>query len=528
MDYLSLCLTCKDENDYLPEWLDYHILMGVDRFFIYDNGSDTSLRESLRNYVERGWVVVIDIPGKAMQVHAYEHCLQTFGKQSRWIGFIDTDEFLVPKTTLDLKEFLKGYEAYGGLAISSLFFGSNGHLTRPSIGQIAAYTRRTHETFQGNVLIKSIVQPEHVLMPVSPHDFAYKENYWCVNEDFLLVDGMKFSCHTEKIQLNHYFCRSQSDIDQKLARGWADYATGAWPRERFDVVNKQAVYLDTTILQNLVMVFDQVGIVMDGLQKDPIQVDLPGVMAGLVARRNSTPITFVPPRQAKTQARIAQAAELKAQTLSAEQCKDYAGAIRLIDLRLQMMPNKLSLLVEISVVYLRLGDPSASWRALSQAWKLAPKSYTVLLGMAYFFLQVQDFAMAEKTCRLLLDMAPDNLMILGYLVEALMGQGRSEEATKVGLTVVDLDDLLGELPEGMVLHLTKLMADHFCEKGDYGSALCLWEARIELKPEDVNVVLELSRVLMRKGDKLSARQKLIQALKISPNNLEAIELLGSG
>ena len=47
MDYLSLCLICKDENDYLAEWLDYHILMGVERFYIYDNESQVSLRETL-------------------------------------------------------------------------------------------------------------------------------------------------------------------------------------------------------------------------------------------------------------------------------------------------------------------------------------------------------------------------------------------------------------------------------------------------------------------------------------------------
>jgi len=33
MDCLSLCLICKDENDYLAEWLDHHILAGVDRFY---------------------------------------------------------------------------------------------------------------------------------------------------------------------------------------------------------------------------------------------------------------------------------------------------------------------------------------------------------------------------------------------------------------------------------------------------------------------------------------------------------------
>ena len=229
MDYLSLCIICKDENEYLAEWLDYHILAGVERFYIYDNESRISLRETLDSYVEKGWAVVVDIAGKGVQLHAYDHCLQTFGPQTRWLGFIDTDEFLVPKTTPDLKELLKTFEDHAGLAVSSLFFGSNGHTQRPTAGQIASYTRRTHATFQGNVLIKSIVQPQFVLQPTSPHDFAFVENAVCVNEDRQVVDGMKSPNHSQHIHLNHYFCRSESEIALKMARGRGDTGT-SWRR----------------------------------------------------------------------------------------------------------------------------------------------------------------------------------------------------------------------------------------------------------------------------------------------------------
>ena len=524
MDYLSLCLICKDENDYLPEWLNYHILMGVERFYIYDNDSQVSLRETLKDYIERGWAVVVDIPGKAMQLHAYDHCLQTFGPQTFWLGFIDTDEFLVPKTALDLKELLKDYEAYGGLAVSSLFFGSNGHQTRPAAGQIAAYNRRTHVTFQGNVLVKSIVQPALALMPSSPHDFAYKENSCCVNEGLLQVDGMKFPCHVDKIQLNHYFCRSYAEVDLKLLRGQV-YATGAWPRERFKVVNNQATYCDATILQRLAEVFEPAGVDICGLVNNPGSVGLLGKMADLVGQRYSAPLPSISAHETGLQTRITRLTELKAQTLAAEERQDYLEAIRLDKLRLQAMPNKISLLVDLSVNQLRLGDPAAAWQALSQAWRLAPNSYPVLLGMAFFFLKVKNFAMAEQTCRLLLEMAPHHLTILGYLTEALMRQGRSEESLKVGLPLVELDDVLGELPKGMATFLAKLMADILLEKKDYSRAVCLWEARLESQKGDLNVLLELTQALLRKGDIAGARQRLALAKSLAPQNEEVLALL---
>jgi tetratricopeptide (TPR) repeat protein len=523
MDYLSLCLICKDEHDYLAEWLDYHILMGVDRFYIYDNESRVSLSASLKNYIERGWVVLIDIPGKAMQLHAYDHCLQTFGPGTIWLGFIDTDEFLVSKTTSGLKELLQDYQAYGGLAVSSLFFGSNGHKTRPAAGQIAAYTRRTHETFQGNLLVKSIVQPAKVLLPASPHDFAYRENSYCVNEDRQLVDGMKAPIHTAKIQLNHYFCRSQSEIDLKLQRGQV-YATDAWPRERFAVVNQQATYTDMTILERLTIVLGAAGVDVSGLVNRPDAAGLLEKMANLAAQRFPTPMELPSTHSAGPQARITSAVDLKAATLLAEERGNHQDAIRLISLRLQAMPTKINLFVDLSVNYLYLGDLGAAWQTLSQAWKLAPNSYPVLMGMAFFFLKAKDYAMAEKTCRLLLSMNPHNLLILGYLTEALMGQGRDSEALKIGLPVIELTDILGELPKGMAAHLVKLMADHLLEKRDYSRAARLWEARLAAQKDDLNVLLELIRALLLKGDQASARQRLAQAWSLAPQDKTVLAL----
>jgi hypothetical protein len=220
----------------------------VDRFYVYDNDSQVSLRQTLSAYIARGWVVVVDTPGKAMQMVAYDHCLQQFGAHTRWMGFIDTDEFLVPKATDDLKELLKGYEEYGGVAVSSLFFGSGGHRERPREGQLADYLLRTHSTFSENTLIKSIVQPDRVVMPATPHDFIYKNNFLCVNERFLRVDDQKFPNYTEKIQLNHYYCRSESEIEHKMNRGRADTGN-PWPRQRSDTVNQRATYLDRTALE---------------------------------------------------------------------------------------------------------------------------------------------------------------------------------------------------------------------------------------------------------------------------------------
>ncbi len=531
MDYLSLCLICKDENDYLSEWLDYHILMGVDRFYIYDNESRVSLRESLKEYIERGWAMVVDIHGKAVQLHAYDHCLQTFGAQTFWLGFIDTDEFLVPKSTQDLKELLREYEQYAGLAVSSLFFGSGGLVARPVEGQISGYTWRTHETFKENELVKSIVQPGLTLMPNSPHDFTYKEGAWCVNEGFLRVDYQRFPNCTAKIQLNHYYCRSEKEIDEKLRRGNSGDIT--WPRRLFDTVNSNATIQDTYILQNLEKLPLQARHDPSSQQEIP---SIPGLlenMSNMARTRHSRTPGLLPPVHEVQSLRVELLSmeELKTKTQAAMARKEFEEAKRLVLLMLEKTPQNIIFYDVLAGVYSDLGDSAAAWQTLTCAWQLSPNNnYVILRAMAFYFLRTENFSMTENSCRLLLELTPHDLVPMGLLTCSLIGQKRYEEAAEIGIPVVELSTGASVLPNGMGIYIVKKLADYLREKGDYAGAVRLWEAGLKYQPEDVNVLLELSQALLLAGDTSNAHLQLTQAQKLAPQNetvLAALKKIGT-
>ena len=134
--------------------------------------------------------------------------------------------------------------------------------------------------------------------------------------------------------------------------------------------------------------------------------------------------------------------------------------------------------------------------------------------------------MAEKTCRLLLEMAPHDLTFLGFMTEAMIGQERWEEALKIGLPVVQLAGTLGgELPDRMGVFLIKKMADHLLEKKDFEKAVFLWEVGVKCEPENLNVLLELVQALVQKGDQAVARQRLAQAQALAPRDERVKALL---
>ena len=53
--YLSVCAIYKNEARYLAEWLEFHLLAGVEHFFLYNNDSTDDHREVLAPYLRAGW-----------------------------------------------------------------------------------------------------------------------------------------------------------------------------------------------------------------------------------------------------------------------------------------------------------------------------------------------------------------------------------------------------------------------------------------------------------------------------------------
>ena len=112
---LAVCAIYRDEADYLAEWVEFHRLVGAERFFLYNNFSEDHHREVLAPYVEEGLVTVRDWPvldGRVGQIAAYDDYLRWHRYDSRWIAFIDLDEFLFSPGRSSLPDVLADFEEW--------------------------------------------------------------------------------------------------------------------------------------------------------------------------------------------------------------------------------------------------------------------------------------------------------------------------------------------------------------------------------------------------------------------------------
>ena len=52
--YLCVAAIVKNEGDYLAEWVEFHHMLGVEKFLIYDNGSTDNINSVLQPYINEG------------------------------------------------------------------------------------------------------------------------------------------------------------------------------------------------------------------------------------------------------------------------------------------------------------------------------------------------------------------------------------------------------------------------------------------------------------------------------------------
>jgi hypothetical protein len=232
-DYLSIVAILKNEALYIKEWIEYHKLVGVERFYLYDNESEDNLKEILKSYIDDGIVIYKYFPGKCMQYSAYKDAIRRYKYKTKWLAIIDADEFIIPISKATLNECLKDFEDYPALCVNWVVYDSNGHIERPQGLVIENYTRTYKDSnIWNNTHIKSIVNPRKVNNCPHPHFCEYVNNQKAVNENFIPIDGpFAENNSVNKIRINHYFSKSKNEFIAKRNRGQADNNFFITPQE---------------------------------------------------------------------------------------------------------------------------------------------------------------------------------------------------------------------------------------------------------------------------------------------------------
>ena len=247
---LAVVAILKTEGAYLKEWLDYHLLAGVNHFYLYDNDSPDNQAEVAASYVEAGFVDYFHVHGKVMQMAAYNDAVKNFKFHCRHMAFIDLDEFIFPKTNQSIveviDEILSLAPEAAGVAINWQIFGSNGQETADySRGVLERFTRRAPVDSEKNILVKTVANPRKIKFLIYPHHANYFEDFRAVNENGKIVPNHSNNPVTaDKIAINHYYTKSKEEFVKKIQRGRSDIPVNTYGMNTFEHYNCNEVFDD--------------------------------------------------------------------------------------------------------------------------------------------------------------------------------------------------------------------------------------------------------------------------------------------
>lgn len=254
---IAIVAIMKNEGINLEEWIAYHTVAGVEKFYLYDNESTDNTSEVLDPYIKSGLVDYVFLPTTCkgqMQYTAYNHAIVRHRFECKYMAFVDIDEFIVPTETVSIGEcvdsLLKAKPLVAGLTVNWNMFGSSGRIQHPEEGCIYALRYRSANDCAENVHVKSIVNPRRVLKFFNPHFPLYLIGFKSYNELGLETLGpFDATCSTKKIRINHYYAKSKEDWEIKMGRGIAtdmkDLDNYTW--EMFRGADRNDVYDDRII-----------------------------------------------------------------------------------------------------------------------------------------------------------------------------------------------------------------------------------------------------------------------------------------
>lgn len=220
---ISACCMFKNESSFLDEWIKYHLVVGIDHFYLYNNNSDDNFIEILSPYIDSGIVELIDWPYESSQMRAYEDCYKKNKFETNWLTFIDIDEFVCPISSDNIKSWLHSYSKYPGVAVYWKQFGSNGRIIHGKEKYvIEQYTQcwPKHSTLTKmfcnmNFEIKSFDTP-HLIC-----SYLFGLKIPPINQYFKLIflEVHRTSKIENSIQINHYWGKAWNCfVDSKINR----------------------------------------------------------------------------------------------------------------------------------------------------------------------------------------------------------------------------------------------------------------------------------------------------------------------
>jgi hypothetical protein len=223
---LSIAMMFKRDAIYLREWLEFHRLIGVSKFYLYHQGTEPARdgwEKVLQPYIEQGIVDLKRWPyafyhseGRNAHIDANQDCIDRLKGKDGWLAFVDSDEFLFSPRYDTVTEALSTLpESWGAVGVHWMMFGSSGKQEWEDAPVIERFTWRPHEGLHFNNWVKSIVRLNDPLLATIGSEHLFRTSGGTYDEQGRLLTTEETTPCSSLLRLNHYFTKSRKEWEER-------------------------------------------------------------------------------------------------------------------------------------------------------------------------------------------------------------------------------------------------------------------------------------------------------------------------
>ena len=221
---IYVCAIMKNNYKYINEWVNHYISLGVSKVIIYDNNDIDDKNKIIIDNMSN--VIIIDWRGIFNgQLIAYEDCYKRFSNCFDWIGFFDSDEYLILNKWNNLQDMLYEFHDNDLLAINWLNYDDMGVIHRDETIPVNKFFTRVakkwNEFFHYKQFIKNGLENidihQHFTLTKNPYQSLKRTNI--IHEDIPLEDYLTYSFHSEAF-IKHILTKTLDEfIEEKAFNG---------------------------------------------------------------------------------------------------------------------------------------------------------------------------------------------------------------------------------------------------------------------------------------------------------------------
>lgn len=227
--WLAFGALIRNEAPYLREWVEFHLLVGFDIFYVWDDGSTDASLSVIQQYIDSGVVRRLDMGGVKYQHHIYTRMVRQADHDGvEWLMLTDVDVFVFPERATSLRDILMSFNSsVGAIGLSLFQFDHNGRMQQDAGPVIERFVhrRKIDDPFNGAMTRTSSLLRVKNVVTMGIHNPLELRN----GTRFVDVLGSPMPLWPyakgkdvpgiyEVILANHYYCKSYEEFKRKNQR----------------------------------------------------------------------------------------------------------------------------------------------------------------------------------------------------------------------------------------------------------------------------------------------------------------------